>query len=201
MKVVALITLSGALVFSSRFAAASTIVFNDLTDTTFVTIDGTKITGNGGNVSNFSTSGESISFTFTSSVPAAAGQGGTFFTRLLDPAGSDDTRGTLSDVFVVTLTVGSKKIGVKFGTDPNLPSTAGGTTLNGKQNIPLQYFENGTPQRVATYFNLANGKPVDKYFIQSDVPEPASALLFCVGLVVLFGAKRFFTGPTNSRFH
>src|SRR4051794_30680606 len=80
--------------------SASVIVFHDLTDAVFLTIDGQPVTGNGGRVTNFVQIGESISFDLiVTGISLAANAG---FTNLLDGPSSDDSVGTVSDRFVAT---------------------------------------------------------------------------------------------------
>jgi len=73
---------------------ADVLVFQDLTETVSVTINGVPLTGNGGRVSNFTLSGESVSFDLTA--PGVAQQANSGFTNLLDdPAGSGDPIGSV----------------------------------------------------------------------------------------------------------
>jgi len=167
------------LTFMGHFAGASVITFIDLTDKPTVTIDGQVITGNGGKVSNFITSGELISFSLTTSLAFPFGDLSSS-RDLLECAGCG-----ISDRLVYTLSQGSLQIGVQFGSDPSLPLIP-----DGAQILP-PLVEDGSPQLVNTYNNFINGANLESFYIQSDVtppdsdiPEPASWLLAGTGAVL-----------------
>jgi hypothetical protein len=173
---------------------ASVIVFQDLTDLVSITMDGQPVTGNGGRVTNFVKSGESISFDLTApgvSLLAFAG-----FTNLLDGPSSDDPVGTVSDRFVQMFAAPFAAVHIAFGSDPDLPTIPPGAadlTMIPAQGLPSNpYYEDGTVQKVGTLFN-SNGSVSDTFFIQSDVsdvPEPGTSLLIGTSLALIVIARR-----------
>jgi hypothetical protein len=166
----------------STWSHADVIQFNDLTDSVSVTLNGVPITGNGGRVSNFATSGELISFDLTAPNVLQLATAG--FTNLLDPAGSDDPVGTVSDRFVEAFgPVPFTTYHVAFGSDPDLPAIPNGavdlTTIDVQGLPPNPYFENGLVQKVGSSF-MQNGVVLDTFFIQSDVSVPKPGTQFAV---------------------
>ena len=165
---------------------AAVIQFDDLTESLVVLVDGVRVTGNGGRISNFNQVGESVSFDITT--------GGnnfittTSFTNLVEPPGGDDPPGTVSDRIVLTFVADTTTYHVAFGSDPNLPNIPAGatdlTTVPQQGLPPNPYFEDGTIQKVATVFS-APGVALDTYFVRSDaVPEPVSLMLVGIGLIL-----------------
>jgi hypothetical protein len=165
---------------------AAVIQFDDLTESLVVLVDGVRVTGNGGRISNFNLVGESVSFDITT--------GGnnfitlTSFTNLVEPPGGDDPPGTVSDRIVLTFVLDTTTYHVAFGSDPdlpNIPAVATDLTTVPQQGLPPNpYFEDGTSRRVATVFS-APGIALDTYFVRSDaVPEPVSLMLMGVGLIL-----------------
>src|SRR5262245_50034887 len=128
-------------------ARADTFDFLDSGESVSVTINGVAITGNGGRVSNFFTSGEFVSFNLTGANTGQATVSG--FTNLLEPGST-----TVSDRFVESFTNGSSTYFVAFGSDPDLPAIPAGaldlTTVPIQGLPPNPYFEDGTLQKVAT---------------------------------------------------
>ena len=181
---------------STLAAKADNIVFNDLTESPFVTLNGTTITGNGGRVSNFSSTlgGELISFTL-------ADPGGTvrttlasaIFTNVFDP-----TTGALSDRFIGSLVTSGPLAGIAYnvifasdgegGAFPGLPVIPPGAVT------PGPVIEDGTVQKVATV--QTGGTDFDFLYIQSDVeptatvPEPSSIILGVSTLALLLVFRR-----------
>jgi hypothetical protein len=147
-------------------ARADIINFFDLGESVSVTINGVAITGNGGRVSNFLISGESVSFDLT--VPTAIRITESGFTNLLEPGST-----IVSDTFVESFT-SSPTYHVAFGSDPNLPVIPPGaidlTTIPQQGLPPNPYFENGTLQKVASAF--FSDTFTDTFFVQSDVEVP-----------------------------
>jgi hypothetical protein len=170
-------------------ARADVFVFQDLTDTVSLTLNGNPVRGNGGRITNFTTGGELISFDLTAmGVAQVAGSG---FTNLVDQ-GPEDTKGTVSDRFVVTF--GKPPFAtyhVSFGSDPDLPAIPSGAidlTTSRIQGLPPNpYFEDGKQDLVGTSLK-ANGVKVDQFFIVSDVngvPETSTWMMLLVGFVGL----------------
>jgi len=179
------VTLAFLLAFSfvsaARASVFDTIDYIDTSATPFVTLNGTTVTGNGGLISNYSQSGEAISFSLTA--PITGGSTVSAFTNLIEPGST-----TVSDRLVLSITSGSTLVGVQFGSDADLPAIPAGAvdlTTIALQGLPHPYFENGTLQLVGTYFNFTGSTfPVDEFFIQSNVPTPLPAALplFATGL-------------------
>jgi hypothetical protein len=127
--------------------------------------------------------GEFLHFTFLSLFPAANTD--TVSRDLLNPFGSDDTPGSLSDRFLLSFHQGRRLNEVFFASDP--------------ARIPLGHtvfpplFETGSPQLVLETFFVNNGRLADQYFVASDVggaasrdtPEPATWALLVAAMIPL----------------
>jgi hypothetical protein len=176
---------------------AAVIQFDDLSESVVVLVDGVRVTGNGGRISNFNQVGESISFDITT-----AGNNfitTTSFTNLVDPPGGDDPPGTVSDRIVLTFVLDATTYHVAFGSDPDLPNIPAGatdlTTVPQQGLPPNPYFENAAFQKVATVFS-APGVALDTYFVRSDtIPEPVSIMLVGAGLILGTIARRRIVHP------
>jgi hypothetical protein len=172
---------------------ADVIVFTDLIDTISITINGVPLTGNGGRVTNFTRTGELVSFDLTA--PGVAQIAVSGFTNLLERAGSDAPTGTVSDRFVEVFgPVPFTTYHVAIGSDPDLPPIPTGATdltTIPEQGLPANpYFENGTVQKIGTSFQ-ASGAVLDTFFVQSDVdvPEPASTIpVMLIGISLILGS-------------
>jgi hypothetical protein len=190
-----ILTLALASFAIAGFCNASVIRVDDITEQISATIDGVAI-ANGGRVSNLTFTGESVSFDLSVN-PNNSFLTTTDFTRLLDPAGSDDVTGTVSDVFTFSVVNGQTTYHVNFGSDPNLPTIpAGATDLTtiSAQGLPANpYYEDGTFQQVGTAFAIAPGGGNDTFFIRSDVsgvPEPSSIALIAGGIAIMAMKRR-----------
>jgi hypothetical protein len=162
-------------------------VFLDLGETVSLTLNGNLVTGNGGRISNFTQTGETISFNLETGCSFCIFNG---FTNMLE---ADKT---VSDRFVGLQNLSSTLFFVQFGSDPDLPAIpADSTDLT---TIPVQgltnpLFENGTTQLVATYLSPVSTN--DQFFIASDVressvPEPGAFVLFGTCLIAVFRRLR-----------
>jgi hypothetical protein len=154
---------------------AGTINFVDLTDSVSVNSPDFTLT------KMPDSSGELLHITYTSTVAAP---GGPFLSsrdlieRKADIDPVNNPINSPSDRLLVTLTLGSKLIDLKFGSDPDLPPQ--GTTIG------PSVAENGKNQELIDY--TPGGVIVDRFFVQSDIaPEPSTWLLLATGLVGLIG--------------
>ena len=171
---------------------ASVIQFDDFDEQLSVTIDGVPI-ANGGRVSNLTFAGESVSFDLTLSFVRFGTISG--FTQLLDPVGSDDPTGTVSDVLVLSFVRGNSTYHISFGSDPDLPAIPVGsfdlTTIPQQGLPPNPYYEDGTFQLAGTSFL---DDIIDTFYVRSDVanavPEPSSIALLMMGLGALATGRR-----------
>ncbi|HJZ96991.1 MAG TPA: PEP-CTERM sorting domain-containing protein, partial [Candidatus Solibacter sp.] len=136
---------------------------------------------------------ESIFFTFVSSVPTAPGEGGTFYSRLLEgPWETETTPGSVSDIMFFTLTVGSPNIDIRACSDPDTDSLScaiqeGMIEVN-QPAVGSPKIENGDFQLMASYVFVGGpnqGQIIDNFFMASDAPEPASLLIFGSGLIAV----------------
>jgi len=144
-----------------------------------------------------SRSGESVSFTFYSSIPTAANHGGDFFATMLDNPNyldEGDQVGQVSDQLLLHLTDGSNAIGVQFISDPDtFVDTSGFTCGSAYDTCNLgSFIEDGSQQLLAQYVFVGDGGEIDNFYAASDVaPEPASMALIGGGLAFLgFWARR-----------
>lgn len=172
--------------FFAGVCQATVINYVEANNSASITIDGVSITGNGGNVSNFSQSGELINFDFYQLCSFCSGTG---YTNLIDPGTS-----AVSDAFYFS--VNDSTIHVAFGSAPDLPAIPAGAidlTTIPVQGLPSNpYYEDGTLQYVGTAFYPDSSNNITfnmQSTVQSTVPEPATLSLICLGIVGI-GALR-----------
>ena len=186
---VRIVLLTAPLLALCTGARADVFVFQDLTETVSLTLNGNPVAGNGGRITNFMTSGELISFDLTAlGVAQKAGSG---FTNLVDQ-GPEDKKGTVSDRLVVMF--GNPPFPtyhVSFGSDPDLPAIPSGaidlTTVPDQGLHANPYPEIGKQELVGTTLK-ANGVKVDQFFITSDingVPEASTWTMLLIGFAGL----------------
>jgi hypothetical protein len=165
------VALTALVIATAGNARADLIRITDVDDSIPLSVTARDFPQNLDVLANFD---EFLHFTYTSSLPVAPGQGGLFYTDLLESDGS------LSDRILFGLVVGSPVIDVQFASDPNM------LDITNARNIAV-LVEDGTYQTVAVYFNVGTGVPVDTYQVASDiptdVPEPGT-----VGLLIALGA-------------
>ena len=185
-------------------AWAGTIQINDLEETgILVYLDGIRVTDNiTGVISNWLLAADNETVTFTFNTSALSSVTGTYYTPILE---SDST---LSDLFVVTATLGSPNLDVAFYSDgsatfPTIGTKTAWIDLTGitAQGLSNPFYEDGTYQLVATYFgsptaadgNFVGRGPVStQFYMASDVPEPATLGMFIGAglLLAAYGARK-----------
>ena len=174
---------------------ASTIQFDDLTETLAVTVDGQVVTANQGRITNFMLGFESVSFDISTNGNAFISASG--YTNLLYPLNNDGQVGSVSDRFIFTTTSGAMTYHVSFGSDTGtLPAIPNGaidlTTVPDELLPPNPYYENSTFQKVGSVFS-APDVALDTYFVRSaltGIPEPSSLALLGAGLLLLTARRR-----------
>jgi hypothetical protein len=197
MKKTWLLSVASLALGAALNAKADVIVFNDLTESPFVTINGTTITGDGGRVSNFSSTlgGELISFTLADpSGRVRTTLAGALYTNVFDPTGG------LSDRWIASLVLSGPLAGVAYnvtfasdgegGAFPGLPAIPPGAVTSG----PI--IEDGTVQQVGTV--QTGSTDFDFLYVQSNVepggtvPEPSSIVLgvSTLGVLLVFCRRR-----------
>jgi hypothetical protein len=144
-----------------------TVQIDDLTEQVTVTTDNPPALG------TVTTVGEQVKFTYTEPLPVALGEDGFFYRNILE------ADGTLSDRFIIDLTLGSRDVQVIFESDPDiltpLPPDA--------RSLGPDITESGDYQTVATYKNVDTGEVLTDYQVRSVVKVPETGSFAVVGMV------------------
>ena len=173
---------------------ASLIQIDDRTDSLKLYVDGSLITADGGQISGYSntvvgpaTGGmEILTFTFQSTNPWSGTGDFKYYTLMSSPIDITPTNPDgLSDIYLIQGTGGSYLDVITFisSDDPldlAIPSGFIASSFN-----PL--IENGTYQTVFETYGITSGLLVDRYQVASDVPEPATLVLFGNALLGILG--------------
>ena len=168
-----------------------------------VLLDGSLITGNGGQISNWTTP-DSESVFFTLQGYADAYQSHVYYTPIYEDAGN-----TISDLFVMQLTATSPFVNFGFYSsgrthfptiDYNFWTSFGDVQWQRDQGLSTHVIENGTYELVGTLYS--NAGPWESFYVRSGTcpdaggcavePEPATLSMFLgAGLLLAgFGIRR-----------
>jgi hypothetical protein len=188
-------------------AQAVTISFNDLTDMMTIAVDGVVVTKPPVN----ETKTNSLTITLNNVLAANAPGSVNDFFALTDPATSDDTKGTLSDILQLSTVKGSKNYTISFTSDQEAalavpPRAPFGTTdeINGLPLLSIQDPVNGVQPQNSFPFPIDQPHPaglIIEMASDAQTPVPGALSLFLTGLgaMGLLGWRRKRKAGRNNR--